>query len=441
MDELRNHPHSVEAEQGVIGSVLLDYRCFEDVIELLTSEDFYIQLHRDIFDTVYAMFAAGGVIDPVTILDGMKSRGVYKEPDSRNYFHRLMTETPSAAHIRQYAAIVREQSLKRKVLDTAGEISAMASEPESEAEKVIEAAEAKFFSIRGDRLSKALQPIPEVLTRVLSHVRALAESGGRLPGLPSGIADLDDMIGGLIDSNFILIASRPGVGKTSLALNIAAHAARFTGKTVVFFSLEMSREQLASRMLSSEAGVSSNSLLKGSLTDKEWERLGSAASTLARLPIQFNDNAGISVPDMKATCRRVKNLGMIVIDYLQLMHGTPGKRYDNRTAEVGDISRSVKVMAKELNVPVLCCAQLSRESEKQGRSARMSDLRESGSIEQDADVILFLQRGSKETADTLDENEVELAVAKNRHGSTGSIRLEWQGQYTRFSEKEWRHEA
>lgn len=440
MDELRNLPHSIEAEQGVIGSILLDARCFEDAIEILTGDDFYMQVHRDIFDTVYAMFAAGDIIDPVTVLTAMKSRGVYKEPDSRNYFQRLMTDTPTSAHIRQYAGLVKEYSLKRKVLDVANEVTVMIGEPNAEAASVIDAAEARFFSLRKDQLSRTMQPIPQVLTQVLQHIRAMAESGGQLPGLPSGIPTLDSLIGGLMDSNFIILAARPGVGKTSLALNMAAHAARFSGKTVVFFSLEMSREQLASRLLASEAEIESNTLMRGMLNDREWEKLAVSASNLARLPIQFDDNADISVPEMKAKCRRVKNLGMIIIDYLQLMHGSPGKRYDNRNTEVGDISRSVKVMAKELNVPVLCLSQLRRESEKNAGSVRLSDLRESGSIEQDADVVLFIQSVNREGEMTGSGEEVELVVGKNRHGATGKITMGWNKKYTKFYELDWRHD-
>ena len=440
MDELRHQPHSVEAEQGVLGSILLNARCIEETSLLLGGDDFYLPVHRDIYDTLYAMFAAGDLIDPVTALDAMKTRGVYKEPDSRNYFHRLMTDTPSSAHVRHYAEIVKEHSMRRQILDTAADITAMAAAGEEEAADVIDAAEARFFSLRSHQFPRTLTPIPEVLTQVLQHVRAMYEAGGRLPGVPSGFPTLDSLLGGLMDSNFIILAARPGVGKTSLALNIAAHAARFAGKTMAFFSLEMSRDQLAARMLSSEAEIEATSLLRGSLSDPEFDRLGAAASALARLPIQFDDNADISVQEMKAKCRRVKNLGMIIIDYLQLMHGTPGKRYDNRNTEVGDISRSLKIMAKELNVPVLCLSQLRRAPAGSRDQVTLSDLRDSGSIEQDADVVLFIQAVRSEDGEGPGDDEMELLIGKNRHGDTGRVRLGWNKRYTRFFEVDWRHD-
>lgn len=440
MDDLRVQPHNLDAEQSVIGSVLLDPRCIPEVIELLSAEDFYSQVHKDIYDTVYSMFAAGDTIDPVTILNEMRVRKVYRDPESRNYFESLIKNTPTAAHVKSYAAIVKEFSVKRQLNDAAAAVITMVAEPQSQSQIVIDAAEQLFFNIRKDRLSSSMSNIPEVLVDVMQNIKALADSGNRIPGISSGISDLDRMIGGLIDSNFILIASRPGVGKTSFALNITSYAASHAGKSIVFFSLEMSRQQLATRMLSSAARVDSDLLLSAALTDNDWSKLSEAASRLARLPIYFDDNPAITVAEMKAKCRRIQNLGLIVVDYLQLMQGASGKRYDNRTTEVADISRSLKIMAKELNVPVLCLSQLSRDIEKRGgNTVKLSDIRESGAIEQDADVVMFLQRGSKETPETLAENEVEVTVAKNRHGKTGSIVLQWEGQYTSLSEKEWRN--
>ena len=437
MDELLNLPHDTEAEQGVIGSIILDAKSFEEAMLLLEGDDFYIPLHKEIFDTVYTMFSAGQVVDPVTIMTEMKSRGSYRDPDTRNYFTQLMRDTPTASHIRAYAQTVKEFSMKRRILRTMDEVTEMTREPGATASAVIDAAESKLFSIRSGQAADSLKPIPEVMYSLMLTIKQRFDEGSGMPGLPSGIGHLDALLGGLINSNFILIAARPGVGKTSLALNMATHVARYTQKEVVFFSLEMSREQLALRILSSDSRIESDRLLRGQLEERHWPMMAGSASQLSRLPMRFDDNSAITTGEMKAKCRRVKNLGMIVIDYLQLMQGTPGKNYGSRVNEVGDISRQLKIMAKELNVPVLCLSQLSRESEKQEREIRMSDLRESGSIEQDADVILFLKRGSAMTADTLNENEVELSVAKNRHGSTGKIKLEWNGSTTTFVQKDW----
>ncbi|MDR0248370.1 MAG: replicative DNA helicase [Oscillospiraceae bacterium] len=444
MDELRRLPYSREAEQSVLGSVLLDSRAVPAAIETLSGEDFYLEPHRNIFDAVYALFAAGAQIDPVTVLAQMRSDGTYKEPQSREYMALLMQDTPTAAHIRTYAAIVKEQSLKRQVLDAAQRVQEMAYEAESEAAATIDAAEQLFFDIRKDRLRDAPSRIPEVLSNVLLELKKLSESGSRLPGISTGITQLDGIIGGLINSNFVLVASRPGVGKTAFALNLTAHVARFTGKAVAVFSLEMSRQQLALRMLSSEAQVDTYTLLTAAMTDREWKALTAASSALAKMDIWFDDKPDVTVTEMKSKCRRIQNLGLVVVDYLQLMQGNPKKRFDNRTAEVADISRSLKIMAKELNVPVLCLSQLSREIEKQKRTgALLSDIRESGAIEQDADVVMFLRKGVPEDKrsadDMLGEDEIEITVAKNRHGRTDKVVVEWQAQYTRVTEKDWRH--
>ena len=440
MDELRRLPHSIEAEQAVIGSILLDARCVPEVVERLTRDDFYMPAHQDIFDTVFAMFSAGAIIDPVTVLGEMKNRGVYDENASRDYISRLLDITPTAAHVRQYSELVAQQSLLRRLDGAAGEISEQAREAGADADAVLDSAEQRIFDIRKGKQTESLFPLPVVLQSVYKNIRELSDSGGRLPGIPSGIGVLDDYIGGLINSNFILVASRPGMGKTSFALGIGLHAARAVGKAVVFFSLEMSRDQLVMRLLSGQSRVSSQTLLTGALSAEDWRRVGEASGELSQLPYLFDDNPAISVAEMKAKCRRVPNLGLIVIDYLQLMQGSPGKRFDNRTNEVGEISRSLKIMAKELNVPVLCCSQLSRENEKRGdKRPMLSDLRESGAIEQDADVVMFLYRDEYYNKEDGDPNSAECIVAKNRHGQTGSINLHWTGELTTFTAQETRY--
>jgi replicative DNA helicase len=272
---------------------------------------------------------------------------------------------------------------------------------------------------------------------VYQNIRELSDAGGKLPGISSGIAGLDDHLGGLLNSNLVLVASRPAMGKTSFLLNIGLHAARAAQKAVVFFSLEMSREQLVTRLLSAQSKVKAQSLLTGNLNNKDWEEVGKASLELSQLQYFFNDNPAISVGEMKSQCRRVQNLGLVVIDYLQLMQGAKDRRFDNRTSEVGDISRSLKIMAKELGVPVLCASQLSRATvQRSDKRPMLSDLRESGAIEQDADAVMFLHRESYYDENAGDPNEAELIIAKNRHGRTGTVELYWSGDITTFTQRE-----
>lgn len=434
MEELRRLPHNIEAEQAVIGSMLYDPRCIPEVIELIKHDDFYQGIHQDIFTTIYSMFAQNMAIDPITVLGEMKNRGVYDEQSSRDYILRLLDITPTAAHARQYSELVRQQALLRRLDEAAAEISEQARTAGAQADSVLDAAEQNIFDIRQGRENRTLHALPEILLDVYKNIRELSASGGKLPGISCGIPDLDNMLGGLLNSNFILVASRPAMGKTSFLLGIGLHAARVSGKTVAFFSLEMSRDQLVMRLLSAESRVNSQTLLSGALSAEEWRRVGEASGTLSKLNYLFDDNPALSVGDMKAKCRRVQNLGLIIIDYLQLMRGTPGRRYDNRTTEVGDISRSLKIMAKELGVPVLCASQLSRENEKRGdKRPMLSDLRESGSIEQDADVVTFLYRDEYYDENTEDRGIAECIIAKNRHGSTGKVELHWTGELTSFT--------
>ncbi len=432
MDELRGLPHNTEAEQSVIGSMLLDPHCIPAVIERLDGEDFYLPAHQDIFDAIYAMFSRNAAFDPVTLMDEMSGRGTFDASSTADYISRLLDVTPTSAHAAQYSDIVRRLSLLRKLDYAAQEISSQARESGAEADTVLDSAEQSIFNLRQGREVTSLYKIPVVLMEVYQNIREISEAGGKLPGIPSGIPDLDEVIGGLLNSSFIIVASRPGVGKTSFLLGLGLSAARSSDKAVVFFSLEMSRDQLVSRLLSNESNVNSKKLLTGDLNPNDWMRIGEAASSLSQLPYLFDDNPVISVEQMKAKCRRVPNLGLVIIDYLQLMHGSK-KRYDNRTTEVGDISRNLKIMAKELGVPVLCASQLSRESEKRGdKRPMLSDLRESGAIEQDADVVMFLHREGI-YSDEVDKSEAELSIAKNRHGETRKINLHWSGDTTTFT--------
>ena len=446
MDEellLRQMPHSVEAEQSVLGSMLIDARCVPTVIESLKPEDFYLRQNREIYETIYAMFNYSLTIDPVTVLDHMKQAGVYDENTSRNYLLQLMEITPTAANIKEYVAIVKDKSLLRRIAQTAGDLTAMVREGSGTAQEVLEAAEQRIYAIRQGRSSQGLEHISTVILGVYDRLAELAASDSAVPGLSTGLPDVDMAISGLNKSDLILLAARPGMGKTSMALNILLHAGKFSGKAVVFFSLEMSREQLAMRLISGESFVDNKKLVTGKLNDEDWERIAAASAALNKTQILIDDNPALSVADMNAKCRRVDNLGLVVIDYLQLMTSAGGTQRsgDNRQQVVSDISRALKIMAKELNVPVVCLSQLSRGPEgRQNKRPMLSDLRESGAIEQDADIVMFLYRDDYYHEDSDSHNLAECIIAKNRHGETGTVELQWLPEYTTFSSIDRRHE-
>ena len=436
MDDLLNRqlPYSAEAEQSVLGSMLFDPRCIDVVVDLLNPEDFYIRQNREICQAVFSMHSLSQTIDPVTVLNRLKSMGVYDESGGRAYISQLLDITPSAANVSAYCRIVRDKSLLRQMATAANEINELVVAQEGETDSILEVAEQKVYAVRNGNLYKGLTPISQVLVNVYNHLEELAKNKGKLPGIPTGFAGLDNVLAGLNNSDFIMMASRPGMGKTSIALNLALNAAKQSGKAVAFFSLEMANEQLALRLLSNEARVDSKKLRTGLLGDNDWADIARASATLSGVKLYFDDTAGITVPKINAKCRRMgSELGLVVIDYLQLMHSE--KRTDNRVNEVSEISRSLKMMAKELNVPVLCLSQLSREVEKrENKRPRLSDLRESGSIEQDADIVILIHRDDYYTKEASEApNITEFIIEKNRHGELATVKLFWEGQYTRFS--------
>ena len=437
MDELlgRKIPHSSTAEQAVIGSMLIDARCIPDVLNKVKSDEFYTKVNRDIFDTIYSMFAYGETVDPVTVLDQMKVRGVY-DPSIDSYMADIMRITPTAANALEYAQIVRDRALMRNLGETADSINNLVYTEEGDADAVLEAAERKIYALRAGRAIGGLKPIGEVMEGVFDNLSQLAEQGGKLPGISTGLPDLDNYILGLNKSDFILVAARPGMGKTSLALNIALYVGMTLKKKVAFFSLEMSREQLVTRLLSKAAMVPSQNLLTGNLSPAQWSAITNAAKILKNSQILIDDNPTMTVTDMNAACRRVDDLGLICIDYLQLMGSAgTGKNTsgENRTQIVSDISRMMKVMAKEINVPVICLSQLNRAAEgRQDKRPMLSDLRESGAIEQDADVVIGLFRDGYYNKESENPNLAEAIVLKNRKGSTGTAELLWLPEYTSF---------
>ena len=446
MEELlsRQMPHSTEAEQAVLGSILIDSRCVSDIVGVLKADDFYYSVNKEIFETVFSMFSYSLAIDPVTVLEHMRANGVWKE-DSPGYIRDLMLITPTAANAKEYAGIVKDKALLRAIADAGGDINEMAISGEGGAMNILEAAEKRIYALRQGRNRAGLEPISKVLVEVYEQIALASKSGNSIPGMATGLIDLDRTIMGLNNSDLIVIASRPGMGKTSIALNIALHTAKTSGKTVAVFSLEMSREQLALRLLSAESYIDGKKLQTGRIKQDEWRRLADAASAISVADLLINDDSSLTVADMNAQCRRVPNLGLVVIDYLQLMQsasGSSGFQNENRVQAVSEISRTMKIMAKELNVPVMCLSQLSRANEKRSGDKRplLSDLRESGAIEQDADIVIGLYRDDYYNKETESPNVAECIVLKNRRGETGTVELQWMPEYTTFSSLEKRHE-
>ena len=438
MDELlgRKTPYSAQAEQSVIGSMLIDPRCIPDVLSKLKSEDFYNIVNKNIYDTISSMLSYGKTIDPVTVLDEMKVRGVHTE-DSESYLIEVMRITPTAANVLEYAEIIRDKALLRRLGESADEINKQVYEGAGEADDVLESAERLIYALRQGRNVGGLLSIRDVIGNVFDNINEAAQTGSKIPGLSTGLEDLDKMILGLNKSDFILVAARPGMGKTSIALNMALHVGMKLKKKVAFFSLEMSREQLVTRLLAEASMVPSQNLLTGQLSETQWGLITEAASGLNSADIYIDDNPTLTVADMNAACRRVENLGLIVIDYLQLMSsGGGGKSYsnENRTQVVSDISRMMKVMAKELNVPVICLSQLNRAAEgRTDKRPMLSDLRESGAIEQDADVVIGLYREGYYNKEAENPNLAEAIVLKNRKGQTGTANLMWIPEFTTFT--------
>ena len=445
MDDIlsRQAPHSLEAEQSVLGSMLIDSRCVNDVIGIVRPEDFYLQTNRDIYETIYEMFSFSQVIDPVTVLDKMRERGVFDEQTSTKYLMQLMEVTPTAANVKQYAQIVHDKGLLRGLSTAASEIVDTVYEGVGSAQDILEAAEKKIYAIRRGNTNESLEHIGTVLLKVFDRLSELAETGSDISGISTGLRDLDKFISGLNKSDLMLLAARPGMGKTSLALNIALNVAKkYPKRTVAFFSLEMSKAQLVTRLLSNESFVDNKKLTTGQLSVDEWSKIGIAASALSQTDLRMDDNPSITVAEMNAKCRRIDDLALVIIDYLQLMTSAGTKSYggENRQQVVSDISRSLKIMAKELNVPVLCLSQLSRANEsRQDKRPMLSDLRESGAIEQDADEVLFIYREDYYNKETEKQNVAECIIAKNRHGETGTVELQWLPQFTTFADREWRH--
>ncbi len=439
MDDLfsRQMPHSLEAEQAVLGSILIDARCAPQVISALKPEDFYTDLNKGIYEVICSMFNFARPIDAVTVLDEMKLQGIFNAQSSQSYLVELMNVTPTAANVMRYVEIIRDKALLRNIATVAADITAAVNEGTDPGDSVLEMAERRIYALRQGKTMGGLEPISSILGEVYKELAEVSRTKGGIPGLPTGLGELDETIMGLKNTDFIILASRPGMGKTSLALNMALNVGKKTGKAVAIFSLEMSKQQLAQRLLSSEAFVDSKKLQTGMLNREDWQKLSGATATISRTKLYIDDNSVITVSDMNAQCRRIQDLGLVVVDYLQLMTSATGDSSENRIQAVAEISRMLKIMAKELNVPVLCLSQLSRAStQRQDKRPMLSDLRESGSLEQDADIVLGLYREDYFNKEAEEHNQAELIVMKNRHGNTGTIQVRWMPEYTTYASLE-----
>ena len=440
-DIIRKLPFSAIAEQSLLGSILIDPDSINQIADLISADDFYLENHRQIYLAMHSLYLTNNQIDVVTLIDELVKKGVYSKSGGEDYIKVIAQTVPNSINVKDYAKIVKDKSVLRQLIAMCDEVSDVSYSEQDEVPAILESAQSKLYSITQGRETKNFKHIREVLTDVYAHLKALATDPNANHGTATGFRSLDRVLAGMGDSDLVIVGARPGMGKTSFCLNIGTNVAKQSGKAVAIFSLEMSADQLVSRIISSEALVDSYSLRTGQLKPEEWDHIAQAASSLAGCDILIDDTPGISVTAMKAKLRRVQNLGLVVIDYLQLMQSD--RRIDNRVQEVSEISRSLKILAKELNVPVICCSQLSRGTEaNKDKRPMLSHLRESGSIEQDADVIIFLYRdeyyknaegGDAVPSDT-EQNIAEIIVAKNRHGSTDTVKVGWTGRYTRFRE-------
>lgn len=426
-------PHNTDAEQSVLGGILLDSEQIPTVMELLKPESFYLEAHRGLYSTILGMFTSGIAVDFVTVCDKAVTAGVFRTvEEAKAYLAQLIELTPTTANLGHYCRIVREKYYLRTLRQVAAQILADVDGGEADANTLLDAAEQRIYDIRKGRDVGGLVRIDSVILDVYDRLAKLSgEEREEYIGLPTGYPALDRMVR-LHNGNLILIAARPAVGKTSFAMNIAEHVATRCKKTVAVFSLEMAREELVSRMLSSASGLDSRKLREGIFNDEEWTRLAEGAERIATAPI-YLDTANLTVAGMKANLLRMKNLGLVIIDYLQLMSSGNSRLEGNRVQEISTITRNLKIMAKELDVPVILLSQLNRspEQRKEGHRPQVADLRDSGSIEQDADAVLLLYRDAVYNEEA-SPNEAECIVGKNRHGATGTVPLYWDGAHTRF---------
>lgn len=436
-------PQNIEAEQSVLGAMLLDKEAIASATEILKPEDFYKEAHGAIFDAIVQIYNKFQPVDLITLSEQLKNTSILEEVGGVGYISDLANTVPSSSNVRYYAKIVEEKSLMRKLIRASSEILDRSYEGTEEVNDLIEMAEKKIFDIIQRRSSEGFTPISQVLLEAFDKIEQVFQNKGQITGISTGFSDIDTKTSGMQKSDFILVAARPSMGKTAFALNIAQHVAVKEKKTVAIFSLEMSKDQLIHRMLSAETHIDSQKLRNGDLEEKDWDRLAKGMAILSETPIFIDDTPGIGVMEMRSKCRRLKikhGIDLILIDYLQLMSGD--RRSDSRQQEISDISRSLKALAREMDCPVVALSQLSRAPEARAdHRPILSDLRESGAIEQDADVVMFLYRDEYYHPDTEEKNIGEVNIAKQRNGPTGLVKLVWLGQFTKFANLEKFHES
>lgn len=432
-------PQSIEAEQSVLGSMLIDKEVIPVIMEILKPEDFYRPDHKEIYDIIIELFDKAQPIDLITVSERLKLHGKLDLVGGLEYLTNIATEVPTTANVKHYAKIVEEKALLRKLIKASSDIVDLGFNASEEVSYILDRAEQNIFDILQKRSTQGFVPIKDVLVETFNKLEELYNNKGNITGIPTGFADLDFKTSGLHNSDLILIAARPAMGKTAFVLNLAQYAAVHGNVPVAIFSLEMSKEQLVNRMLSSEAMVDAGKMRTGKLEDNDWQKVAKALGPLSEAPIFIDDTPGVSITEIRAKCRRLKlehNLGLVVIDYLQLMQGSKSKS-ESRQQEISEISRSLKILAKEINVPVITLSQLSRAPEtRTDHRPILSDLRESGAIEQDADIVMFLYRDDYYNPETDKKNIAEVIIAKHRSGSTGTVELVWLGQYTKFANLE-----
>lgn len=455
MEDFKKEPQSIISEQLFIGSLLIDKNALSENAHLLSEDDFFDEKNSKIFSAIRSMAMNSQVVDHVTVAENIIYSSDAEKEQIEKYLFDILMVTTSSANIKEYSRIIREKSLFRQILGITNKINDTVYTGSHDATEVVDLAESEIYALRSGKEVKGLSHVKSVISNLYETLDELARSDSDIPGMSSGFHDLDKLTTGLNRSDLILVAARPAMGKTSFALNVALNSAKneyklsqdakrqgkvYSPKKVVVFQLEMSKDQLVSRLVSSDAYIDSYKLKKGNLDPDDWSNLIDSTSKMAELEFYIDDNPSITVPEMKAKCRRLgENLGLIVIDYLQLMHSP--KKTDSRVNEVSEISRSLKIMAKELDVPVICLSQLSRASEKRDEKRPMlSDLRESGAIEQDADIVAFIYRDDYYNQDSPKKDIAEIIVAKNRHGETGTADLAWIGKHTMFSNLDRRHD-
>lgn len=441
---IKNLPHSVDAEQAFLGSIIRHPDSFDQVGGILTEADFYLDEHKHIFASIAKMYTANKTIDPVTLANELVESGFRDQTGGIQYIAFLAQSVSTSANVKDYANIIKDKSTLRRLIGVCDDISGEAYDESSPVRKIIDAAEQKIFDISNNNDTKDLRHIRDVLRVVYSDLEMAAEAKGAIKGVKTGFSGVDARLIEMGKGDFIIVGARPGMGKTAFVLNIATNVAKKSNKAVAIFSLEMPGEQLVTRLISSEAMIDSHKLRTGDLSSEDWENIASVSNDLSGVDIYIDDTSSIGVTEMRSKLRRINNLGLVVIDYIGLMQ--TNSNIDNRAVAVGEISRNLKIMAKDFGIPIVCCAQLNRGTEGRGvtnKRPTLADLRDSGSIEQDADIVMFLYRDAyyKDIGATTEEddrkaeetaNTAEVIIAKNRHGSVGNVTMGWIGQFTKF---------